>query len=195
MKKYIFKSEGEKIIMQRINNELLACKECPFQEFEFNNSKELGFGSFGRIMFVGQSPAITSNKSQWASKFDEFFSEILEKVDIEEEDYYFTNLIKTAIPKHRLPTKDEITHCRSHLYKEIALVRPQILVLLGKPVRDAFNIKWPDSFSKVRLPGASEFIRTYAIAHPGYLHYSPEKEGEYLKKLNKIHKFYHRTLF
>ena len=168
------------------------CKYCPFQEFDFNKSKELGFGNKYRIMFVGSSPAISSNKSCGKSKFDLFFNNLLSKVDISKRDYYFTNLCKTSIPKNLKLTEEQVQHCLSHLKEEIKEVKPQIIVLLGSICRDAFWIRYPDKVYNMKI--GSLKIKVYPIAHPGFLHYEPAEEKSYLKKLTKIHKYYKRIL-
>lgn len=182
---------------QELEQEILDCKFCPFQEYDFNKKKDLGFGSERRIMFIGTSPAITSNRSKGNSKFDKFFEELILKVGISKEEYYFTNLIKTAIPKNVEPTEEQLKHCYSHLVKEIMLVKPQLIVLLGKLARQPFNLKWPDTKKKFffELKDDKHSAIVFTLSHPGALHYTPENEEEYIKKLKKILTNYQPTLF
>lgn len=174
--------------MTTIEQKILNCQLCPFMEYSFNDTKELGFGNKNRIMFVGSSPAITSNKSQGFGRFDLFFNEILSKVDITKQDYYFTNLVKTSIPKGVLPSDAEIRHCYGHLIEEILDVKPQVIVPLGEITRTALGLEYPYTFrNRLFKKGDQEYrTLTYAIAHPGMLHYKPEMEKQYLKNLRKI---------
>jgi len=176
--------------------EIVDCKFCPFQEYTYNKTKELGFGNKYRIMFVGSSPSVTSNKSQGKSRFDFYLRDLLRKVDIEESDYYFTNLVKTSIPTGVIPTDEQLRHCMSHLVKEILDVKPQVIILFGKVTRDAFELKWPETFvSKTFTLGEKKFRTTiYPIQHPGILHYHPEQESKYLKSLTKAITKYKRIL-
>lgn len=178
--------------MEELEVEILKCNYCPFMEYEFNGTKELGFGAYYRILFIGSSPAITSNKSQGNSKFDKFFVELLAKVGIAKDDFYFTNLVKTSIPKGVIVTDEQSKHCFSHVLKEIAIVKPQLVVPLGTIAREPFGIRWPDSFVKKSISGKRMMV--YPIAHPGTLHYHPEREQDYLRKLTKIFQHYKRNL-
>jgi len=183
--------------IQELEQEIVDCNFCPFLEYDFNRKKELGFGKERRIMFIGSSPAITSNRIKGNSKFDKFFEKLLTKVDISKEEYYFTNLIKTAIPKNVEPTDEQLKHCYSHLVKEIMLIKPQIIVILGKLARKPFGLKWPDSKKKFffTLKDDKHSATIFTLSHPGALHYAPEQEEEYIKKLKKILTNYQPTLF
>lgn len=183
--------------LDALNDEVLKCRFCPFQEYKFNETKELGFGPRYRIMFVGSSPAVTSNKSAGESKFDYFFKKLLLKVGITQEDFYFTNLSKTSVPStHDFLTEDESKHCMSHLIKEITIVKPQIIVLLGKMTREAFKIRYPEKLVTKRFKSRRGSIKTkvFSISHPGVLHYHPELETKYLKTLKKALTNYQRIL-
>ncbi len=182
--------------MTVLEKEILDCKFCPFLEYEFNKTKELGFGQKNRIMFVGSSPAVTSNKSKGESRFDYFFEALMQKVDITKKDYYFTNLVKTSIPAKVVLTEEQAKHCFSHLLKEILEVKPQLIVLLGKVPRDAFGILYPNKIvmKKFNSKTYTHKAIVYAAAHPGMLHYKPDLEANYLKNLKIGLKYYKRIL-
>lgn len=183
--------------IEEINKQIETCVYCPFQEYKFNRSKELGFGKPNKIMFIGSSPSMSSNKSQGHSSFDSFFNKLLLKVEITPEDYYFTNLCKTSIPANATLTEDQVKHCMSHLQKEILAVNPQIIVLLGRQVRSAFMLNWPENISVKIFKSKDARLKTvvYTLQHPGYLKYKPEDEEKYLLSLRKIFKYYKQQLF
>lgn len=183
--------------LEDLNKQILECNYCPYQEFDFNETKELGFGKANKILFIGVSPAVSSNKTQGNSKFDLFFQNLLSKINIKAEDYYFTNLVKTSIPRGMNPGTDEVRHCMSHLKKEILIVNPQIIIPLGSLTREAFEIRWPNKLlSKfISIGDLRKKFKVFPIAHPGSLHYHPEQEEAYLKTLKKATSFYSPTLF
>lgn len=183
--------------LEEVNKQIQACNYCPFLEYKYNSAKEYGHGHCNKIMFVGNSPSVLSNKRNKFSSFDIYFSKLLAKVELTSKDYYFTNLCKTSIPPGVILTEDQVKHCLSHLNKEIIAVKPQIVVLLGKQVRDAFNINWPGSVNVKIVSAAGEKHKTvfYTLPHPGFLKYFPDEEERYLQNLKKIFKVYKRPLF
>lgn len=183
--------------LEEINNQIETCVYCPFLEYKFNQKKELGFGKQYKIMFIGICPSLSSNRSPGYSSFDKFFNELLLKVEITKEDYYFTNLCKTTIPANVVLNDEQVKHCMSHLTKEIFEVRPQLIVLLGRQVRSAFGINWPESFSSKVFRSGDNKHKTYiyTLQHPGYLKYKPEEELKYLVSLRKIFRIYKQQLF
>ena len=182
--------------LEKLNNEIERCTYCPFMEYKFNGTKELGFGEKYRIAFIGSSPAVTSNKSSGNSKFDSFFLDLLAKVNISRKDFYFTNLVKTSIPNNVKPTYEQLKHCKSHVIQELLIVKPQVVILLGKIVREAFDIGYPGTvITKILLPGVKKNKAVfYTMAHPGTLHYEPEREEKYLRQLKLGLRFYKRVL-
>jgi uracil-DNA glycosylase family 4 len=177
---------------EELDKEILQCQLCPFQEYSFNKTKELGFGAQYRIMFIGLAPSISSNKSAGNSTFDHFFSSLLSKVELSAKDYYFTNLVKTAIPKDHSLTTEQIEHCNSHLEKEVLLVKPQVIVLLGRDTRQAFGFRYPaeKGFRVFKNNNESHRVKIYTMSHPAILYYHPEQEVRYLKALKKCIKDY-----
>lgn len=183
--------------IELVNQQVKTCVYCPFQEYNYNKNKELGFGRSHRIMFVGLCPSVSSNKSQGFSSFDIYLSKLLVKVEITEEDYYFTNLCKTSIPHDVILSEEQVKHCLAHLVKEIIAIKPQIIVLFGKQTRDAFDINWPETVVKRIFSANGEKHKTvlYTLQHPGFLKYKPEEEERYLMNLRKIFKVYQKQLF
>lgn len=197
IKKYAEANGADLTEIDVINDEIETCRFCPFQEYKFNPTKELGFGPHYRIMFVGSSPAVTSNKSEGESKFDYFFRKLLLKVGITQEDFYFTNLVKTSVPNgHDFLDENDSKHCMSHLIKEITIVKPQVIVLLGKMTREAFKIRYPETLVSKKFKSRYGSIKTkvFSLSHPGVLHYHPEQEAKYLKTLKKVLTNYNRIL-
>ena len=179
-------------MLEKINKEIQECPYCPFIEYEFNKVRELGFGEKGKIMFIGLAPAISSNRSQGQSRFDFFFENLLKQVGIKRSDYYFTNLCKTAQPRDIILDEEQIEHCKGHLMQEILEVDPILIVFLGKVVREAFFVMWPEYLVRRRIDtrSKSKFFKCFALAHPAMLHYRPELKEKYLKALNKINEVY-----
>jgi len=56
----------------------------------------------------------------------------LEGVGINKECIYMTNIVKCRTPSNRAPQNDEVAECLNYLRNQVILVKPKIIVLLGK---------------------------------------------------------------
>lgn len=163
------------------------CQFCPYIEYSANAQRQLGYGVKNRLMFIGRSPSFMDSK-----QFKKAFQDLLSKVDVTKEDYYFTNLVKTIVPKEEVLTKEIVEHCMSHINEEIKLIIPQVIFLMGKDTREAFGIRYPLTMkSKIFWTERGRFnTLLYSIPSPSSLYYHPEQEEDYLKLLNKGLKHY-----
>lgn len=148
-----------------------------------------------QLLIVAYSPA-TNNDIKEISKFDIFLKQLLAKVDIGKENYHFTYFYKTKIHKGKILSQEEIKQCKKDLNDEVLNINPQVIIFLGKDIRDAYNIRWPDSITSKVFMGflKTKHCKIYSLANPSILYYKPELEKEYKKKLKKIWKHYNPTL-
>ncbi len=61
-----------------------------------------------------------------------FLDTILKNNRINRESLFITNIVKHRTPDNRLPLKDEISACRVYILEEMKLIKPKIVVLMGK---------------------------------------------------------------
>lgn len=164
----------------------VKCNFCPFIEYQFNIGTCEGHGEKYRIMIINMQPGFYRDKSE-----KQIYS-LLSEVGIKEKEIYLTYLCKSIIPKGIKMTPEQEKHCLSHINKEIVTVKPQLVVLLGAGVRDAFWIRYPETVtSKTFKDGdLSHKTKIYPIQNPATLYYSPELKDNYIKTLTKIHRYY-----
>lgn len=102
---------------------------------------------------------------------------------------YRTNIVKgTPLDKNtklRYPNKNEMDACYDNLMKEIELISPQIIVLLGDIVRDFISQKWK---TEVKKPNEDQLFITevdgsfiVAMYHPSFLLRSKRRRERYNK--------------
>ena len=58
----------------------------------------------------------------------------LENAGITRDDVYITNIVKCRPPKNRVPTTNERNTCKNYLEKEIEIIKPKIICILGNTV-------------------------------------------------------------
>lgn len=86
-----------------------------------------------KIMFVGEAPGKQEAESgrPFIGRSGKLLRSLIREVGLDEKDVYITSPVK-YLPKHGTPTKKEIAHARIDFMKQVEIVNPDILVLLGK---------------------------------------------------------------
>lgn len=123
--------------LKQIKDEILLCKKCPlYKEREQNKYYPvIGEGSHeAEIMFVGEAPGLQEAKHArpFCGPAGRILDELLLSVGIKRQDVYITNILKDRPPKNRDPQAEEIAACTPYLEKQIKMIRPKCLCLLGR---------------------------------------------------------------
>jgi uracil-DNA glycosylase family 4 len=86
------------------------------------------------LMLVGEGPGAEEDRQglPFVGPAGELLTRIIQAIDMKREDVYIANVVKCRPPGNRDPQPDEIQACRGYLEKQIGLVRPRVLVALGR---------------------------------------------------------------
>ena len=123
--------------LQKIKKQVTQCTKCELSNTR-NNSVP-GKGNFkSDVIFVGEAPG--KNEDNKGEPFigiaGKKLSIALENAGITRDQVYITNIVKCRPPKNRVPTIIERDTCKSYLKKEIEIIEPKIICILGNT---AFN--------------------------------------------------------
>jgi DNA polymerase len=87
-----------------------------------------------QIMIVGEGPG--QNEDQQGLPFvgaaGQLLNQLLAGIGIERKDVYITNIIKCRPPGNRDPLPDEVSSCSAYLDRQVQLIRPAVILLLGR---------------------------------------------------------------
>ncbi|WP_337860506.1 uracil-DNA glycosylase family protein [Ferroplasma sp.] len=85
------------------------------------------------IFLVGQAPGKNEDimKRPFVGRSGKLLESLLEEIKINREDVYITSVVQFFPPKNRAPTDEEIAICKPKLLKQIEIINPKIIVLLG----------------------------------------------------------------
>ncbi|HEV3231473.1 MAG TPA: uracil-DNA glycosylase [Candidatus Dormibacteraeota bacterium] len=87
-----------------------------------------------RIMIVGEAPG--QNEDQQGLPFvgaaGQLLAKLLGYIGLSREDAYITNILKCRPPGNRDPLPEEVTACAPYLDRQIAIIRPAVILLLGR---------------------------------------------------------------
>jgi DNA polymerase len=129
-----------------------------------------------KLMFVGEGPGRDEDLKgePFVGRAGQLLTDIITKgMGLKREDVYICNVVKCRPPENRNPEPDEVAACEPFLKKQIDIVRPQIIVGLGKfAVQTLLNSKAP--IGKLRGTWASYHgIKLMPTFHPAYLLRNP----------------------
>ncbi len=95
------------------------------------------------IMFIGEAPGEKEDKQgiPFVGQAGKLLDELLKSIELNREDVYITNVVKFRPPENRDPTPEEKAACLPFLQMEIAIIKPKVLVPLGRHALTQFFTK------------------------------------------------------
>lgn len=116
--------------LEQVAKEIENCKIC--KQDKFGKAVPGEGNPNAKIMFVGEAPGKQESLTgrPFVGRSGKFLTELLKSIGIDRKDTYITSPVK-YFPGYRAPTNAEITHGRTHLQKQIEIISPKVIVLLG----------------------------------------------------------------
>ncbi|MCC7416904.1 MAG: uracil-DNA glycosylase [Acidobacteria bacterium] len=132
------------------------------------------------LMFVGEAPGADEDVQgiPFVGRAGQLLTKIIEAIGLARDDVYIANVIKCRPPGNRNPEPDEVQECEPFLFRQIASVRPKVIVALGKFAAQTL-LSTDDPISRLRgrtfeYRGAT-LVPTF---HPAYLLRNPSSKRE-----------------
>ncbi|MFL5310213.1 MAG: uracil-DNA glycosylase family protein [Myxococcales bacterium] len=143
-----------------------------------------------RLMFVGEAPGEDEDLKgePFVGKAGQLLTKMIEAMGLRREDVYICNTVKCRPPNNRNPEPDELTACEPFLKGQLASVRPEVIVTLGKFAAQALL---RDQTPITRLRGQwreYEGIPVMPTFHPAYLLRSPQEKVKVWEDLQSVMK-------
>ena len=162
-----------------------GCKNCDLHQTRhrvvFNSGPDNA-----HLMIIGEGPGQQEDETgqPFVGKAGQLLTKILESVQINRDEIYITNTVKCRPPENRTPTPQEMTACQDFLIRQIQLVQPKIMVLLGSAAVKSV-LKDPTPISKLRgtwitqsVDYMTDDLYIMPMFHPSYLlRYASKEKG------------------
>ena len=135
--------------LEEIDARVRACTECPLSEGRTHAVPGEGARD-ARVIFIGEAPGHQEDQQgrPFVGPAGRFLDELLGSIGLKREDVFIANMIKCRPPNNRDPLPTEVAACTKYLDRQIELLRPNLIVTLG---RYAMNKYFPkESISRVR---------------------------------------------
>ncbi len=119
--------------LEAIAAEVVGCPMCKLARTRRNAVPGEGQLS-AKIMFVGEAPGKSEDEKgrPFVGAAGRILDELLKKAGIERSQVFITNVVKCRPPDNRVPEEDEVAVCRAYLDRQIALIRPKVICVLGR---------------------------------------------------------------
>ena len=140
------------------------------------------------LMFVGEGPGADEDiqGEPFVGKAGQLLTKIIEAMGMKREDVYIANVIKCRPPQNRNPEPDEVEQCEPFLFRQIDIVKPKVIVALGKFAAQSL-LKSTDPITRIR---GREYKYRDAILmptyHPAYLLRTPSAKREVWEDMKRV---------
>jgi DNA polymerase len=109
-----------------------TCQRCGLCQGRTNTVPGEG-NPAARLMCIGEGPGATEDETgrPFVGAAGRLLDQILGAIDCPRESVFIANIVKCRPPQNRKPLPDEAAACLPYLHRQIALVRPKVLLALG----------------------------------------------------------------
>jgi uracil-DNA glycosylase len=185
--------------LKLIREDLGECTRCKLHQDR--NQIVFGVGNpHAELMFVGEGPGADEDAQgePFVGRAGQLLNNMIKAMGLRREDVYIANIVKCRPPGNRQPERDECETCSPFLMRQIAAIKPKVMVALGATAAKnllAINApmtelrgRWYDfkpAGSDPSWPGA----RLAVTYHPAFLLRDPRQKGEAWKDLQMVMKY------
>jgi DNA polymerase len=140
------------------------------------------------LMFVGEAPGSEEDIKgvPFIGRAGQLLTKIIESIGLEKGQVYIANVIKCRPPKNRNPEADEVEKCLPFLLGQIDIIKPRIIVALG---RFAAQSLLDTSETITSLRGREHQYRSsilIATYHPAYLLRNPSAKRHVWEDMKRV---------
>ena len=163
------------------------CTRCPLHAGRTNVVHTEG-NRKARLMFIGEAPGADEDLQArpFVGKAGQLLTKIIESIGFRREEVMIGNVNRCRPPGNRPPTTEEAATCKPFLLREIAIVQPAVIVVLGNTaIKNLLETK--EGVSKLRGNFQDyKGIKVMPTFHPAYLLRDPAKKRETWEDLKKV---------
>jgi uracil-DNA glycosylase len=188
--------------LKLIREDLGECTRCKLHR---QGRKQIVFGvgnPQADLMFVGEGPGADEDAQgePFVGRAGQLLNNMIKAMGLRREDVYIANVVKCRPPGNRTPERDECDTCSPFLMRQIAVIKPKIVVALGAvAAKNLLAINAPMAELRGRF---YDFMPTGARSndpswqgtklavtyHPAFLLRDPRQKGEAWKDLQMVMK-------
>ena len=176
--------------MQDIWKDIGNCTRCPLHEGRTQVVQTVGNYN-ADLMFIGEAPGADEDAKgePFVGRAGQLLNKIIEAIGMKREEVCIGNINRCRPPGNRQPTLPEAHTCKPFLLREIAVIRPKVIVVLGNT---ALHNLLDTKVGITRMRG--QFHEYYGVKvmptfHPAYLLRDPSKKREVWDDMKKVREY------
>src|SRR5882672_8812801 len=166
------------------------CTRCPLHQGRTNVVHTEG-NRKARLMFVGEAPGADEDVQArpFVGRAGQLLTKIIEAIGLKREEVLIGNVNRCRPPGNRPPTLEEASMCKPFLLREISLVQPEVIVVMGNTaMRNLLDTK--EGITKLRGQFQDyKGIKVMPTFLPAYLLRDPSKKRETWEDLKKVREY------
>jgi DNA polymerase len=123
----------KKLLLEEIANQVQKCQLCPL--FKGTNNGVPGEGNPNAdILFIGEGPGKKEDElgRPFVGAAGKLLEALLQHIGLTRNDVFIANVVKHRPPGNRDPEPLEVAACWPYLQKQLEIIQPKILVMLGR---------------------------------------------------------------
>lgn len=172
---------------EKLKGQCLGCRKCGLCETRTNVVFGVGAPD-AEVLLIGEAPGAREDElgEPFVGRAGKLLDDMLAMIGLNRQKVYITNSVKCRPPQNRDPLNTEKDACRDYLRRQVELMRPKIIVCLGR-ISAAEIIK--EDF-KITQEHGQFFerggIQMMALYHPAALLRDPHKKPETFEDLKRL---------
>lgn len=151
-----------------------------------------------QLMVIGEAPGFHEDKKgePFVGRAGQLLTAMLASIGFQRDQVYIANILKCRPPNNRDPLPEEVALCTPFLEKQIALIKPTLLLAVGR-IAAHYLLNTKNSLTQLR--GKIYYfgqLKTPLILtfHPAYLLRNPKDKGKAFLDLQLTHQTLHNLL-
>jgi DNA polymerase len=180
--------------MEGIWADIGNCTRCPLHEGRTQVVHTVG-NYQSDLMFIGEAPGADEDAKgePFVGRAGQLLNKIIEAIGMKREEVCIANINRCRPPGNRQPTLPEAHTCKPFLLREIAVIRPKVIVVMGNT---ALHNLLDTNVGITRMRG--QFYDYYGVKvmptfHPAYLLRDPSKKREVWEDMKKVLEYLNET--
>lgn len=173
--------------LESIREDIGDCHRCKLHEHR--NTIVFGEGNpNAELVFIGEGPGAEEDATgrPFVGRAGQLLDKIIAAIGLKREDVYIANIVKCRPPGNRTPERDEVATCEGFLFRQVAFIKPKVIVALGSPAFQCL-LRTREPISRVRGEWRDfHGIKLMPTFHPAFLLRSPDKKREVWEDMKKV---------
>jgi uracil-DNA glycosylase family 4 len=175
---------------EALENAVQHCQRCAL--YQTRTQAVFGVGRRDAdLLIIGEAPGMNEDKQgePFVGRAGQLLNAMLVAIGLKRSDVYIANILKSRPPRNRDPSLEEVASCTPYLLRQITLIRPKVLVALGK-IAAQYLLSTIEPMSQLRGrqfeygPFSTPLLVSY---HPAYLLRSPREKRKAWQDMQQLH--------